>query len=450
MTRSLLVALVCAITLLSLPAATRAATVSGSRVLVEDEPNYDPVYELQVRYEDREGESNDVAVTISENHVAFEDSSAELEAEGLCTRATPHRVECSSGDEGLSLRNVVLGDGDDSVRFNPGQHYVVRVSGGAGNDDILGTDDTDHLFGGPGDDTVDGGPGGDTIDGGLGSDVLRAGPADLYDIVLDGDTDRHKSPDTIIGQPGRTTLTYRERKRPVHVDLRNGTGGAPGEGDTFTGINLVQGGAGDDVLYGTSLGDFIRGNDGDDLIRAREGDDGVQGNRGRDRVYGGADDDLASDDSDNAVDSQHCGPGEDFVSSSDKRDVLRRCEDGAWTTSPDSGDVNRITAQPALSRRLAVFRSTCREVPNCSGRILLKERGSRKVLGRGRFEFRRYGGNPDNAPRHEIVAVLNKRGRKWVGEGGYVRVTIVSQHDCNGCLNPEPPARTGFTSYMRR
>jgi hypothetical protein len=330
----------------------------------------------------------------------------------------------------------------------------VRVAGGAGNDDILGSGDSDQLFGGPGDDAVDGGGGGDTIDGGLGSDVLRAGSDGAYDIVIDGDSDKQISPDTITGQPGRTTLTYRERKTPVTVDLRAGTGGAPGEGDTFTGINLVQGGTGDDVLGGTSDDDFIRGNGGDDVIRAREGSDGVQGNRGRDRVYGGAGDDLASDDSDNAVDAQHCGPGEDFVSSSDKRDLLRRnCEDGGWTSSPDAGGdlINRITAQPAFGRRLAVFSSTCRKFPKCSGRIVLKTRGSRATLGRGSFEFRPYRGNDlDHAPRHEIVAVLNERGREWVDDGGYVRVTIISRQDCNGCLNPSAPARTGFTTYMRR
>jgi Ca2+-binding RTX toxin-like protein len=238
------------------------------------------------------------------------------------------------------------------------------------------------------------------------------------------------------------------------VNLRGETGGAPGEGDVLTGINLVQGGTGDDVLLGTSIDDFIRGNDGDDLIRAFEGNDGVQGNRGRDRVFGGAGDDVASDDSDNAVDAQHCGPGEDYVPSSDKRDLLRHnCEDGGWSSAPDLGGdlINRITTRPALGRSLAVFRSTCVESPKCSGRIVLKTRGSRETLGRGKFEFRQYrGDNPDDAPRHEIVAVLNKRGREWVDGGGYVRVTIVSQHDCNGCLNPRPPARTGFTTYMRR
>jgi len=450
MTRSLLLAIICATSIISLPAVAGAATVTGTRVLIEDAPNAVPIYNLRVVYDDEQGEPNDVMATVTQKQVIFEDSSAELEAEGVCARTTPHRVECSNGDD-VAVRRVALGDGDDRVRFGPGRPYIVRVAGGAGDDDIVGSGNSDRLFGGSGDDAVDGGGGGDTIDGGLGSDVLRAGSDGAYDIVIDGDSDRATSPDTITGQPGRTTVSYRERRTPVAVNLRAGTGGAPGEGDTLTGITLLEGGTGDDVLGGSSDDDFIRGNDGDDVIRASEGSDGVQGNRGRDRVYGGAGDDLASDDSDNAVDSQHCGPGEDFVSSSDKRDVLRRCEDGAWTTSPDAGDIpNRITAQPAFDGRLAVFRSTCREVPKCSGRIVLKARGSRAILGRGSFEFRRYGGNPDNAPRHEIVAVLNRRGREWVGDGGYVRVTIVSQYDCNGCLNPPPPGRTGFTTYMRR
>lgn len=437
----------------SLVTSAEAATATAERVRVEEEGIV--YYVLEVRFEAAVGEANDLTVTITGDEVAFDDAGAAIDAQGECTNTGPNRAVCSSAGASLSIRPVSLGDGGDRVRIETEATGGIRARGGPGDDRLFGGDGTDYLFAGPGDDLVDGGRSGDTINGGGGRDELRAGErasAYEFDFIEDGDSDRAPDSDTIVGHADQTTLSYRSRTRPVVVDLSSGIGGADGEVDRVTGITLVEGGTGPDELFGTSGGDYIRGNSGADYIRGRGGDDGVLGQRGRDRVYGGTGDDLASDDSDNAVDIQHCGPGDDLVSSSDKRDLLRRsCEDGAWTTSPDLGEFNRITAQPALGRRLAVFRSTCREFPKCSGRIVLQTRGSRAVLGRGRFEFRRYrGDDPDGARRHEIVVVLNERGRDWVGRGGYVRVTIISRYDCNGCLNPPPPAKTGFTTYMRR
>ena len=64
----------CAAAILSLPAVAGAATVTGTRVLVEDAPRYGgPIYELMVRYDDRQGEANDVTATSAANQVTIED-----------------------------------------------------------------------------------------------------------------------------------------------------------------------------------------------------------------------------------------------------------------------------------------------------------------------------------------------------------------------------------------
>lgn len=448
------IALLTTVLFFLLSTGAQAATATGERVRVEEEGIV--YYVLVVQYEAGAGESNDLTVTLADADVVFDDAGAPIEARGdECTNTSPRRVVCSSSDDSLSLRPVLLGDGGDQVRIETDITNSARARGGPGDDRLYGSDGTDYLFGGPGDDLVDGGSYGDTIDGGGGRDELRAGELGddfTTDIIKDGDRDRTANSDTIVGNPDQTYLTYKARKRPITIDLAAGTAGADGENDKLTGITQVEGGRGDDTLLGSRSGEFIRGNAGDDIIRGRAGDDLLRGERGRDRLFGGTGDDRADSDSDNAVDIQHCGPGSDFVSASDKRDLLRgSCEDGAWSASPDTGEFNRITVNPAIGRRVAVFRSTCREFPKCSGRILLQTRGSREVLGSGRFEFRRYrGSNPDNAPRHEIVAVLNERGRDRLARGGFVRVTIISRWDCMGCLNPPPPAKTGFTTWMKR
>lgn len=50
----------------------------------------------------------------------------------------------------------------------------VTISGGGGDDTLVGPDGADHIDGGPGDDTIDAGYGDDTIVGGPGRDTIRA------------------------------------------------------------------------------------------------------------------------------------------------------------------------------------------------------------------------------------------------------------------------------------
>ena len=117
---------------------------------------------------------------------------------------------------------------------------VERVTGGAGNDRIVGNTDANQLDGGPGDDTIDGRDGNDALAGSTGDDTLDGGPGN--DTVAGGDGN-----DALAGSSGDDTLD-----------------GGPGN-------DAVDGGAGNDHLTGGSGADNIHGGTGNDSLRDRDG-----------------------------------------------------------------------------------------------------------------------------------------------------------------------------------
>jgi len=142
---------------------------------------------------------------------------------------------------------------------------------------------------GSGDDTILTAGGNDKIEPSLGSDTVRTSNGDdmfLGGLVPDG------ADDVDLG-PGRNTADYRERKSSVEYhedDLAND--GAPGEGDRIVGTSTFWGGAGADVIEGSSShaplapGDAFVGGAGNDLLIGGEGDDVLFGGEGDDRLYG--------------------------------------------------------------------------------------------------------------------------------------------------------------------
>ncbi|HYH63118.1 MAG TPA: DJ-1/PfpI family protein [Urbifossiella sp.] len=119
----------------------------------------------------------------------------------------------------------------------------VKAFGGAGNDQLFGTDlrvglvarggaGHDLLVGGAAGDLLDGGDGVDRVWGGLGDDVLRGGAGDDYLYGREGN-------DVLVGGEGNDTLEGFDGR-----DLLIGG----------VGVDRLFGGAGDDVLIGGSTG----------------------------------------------------------------------------------------------------------------------------------------------------------------------------------------------------
>ena len=142
------------------------------------------------------------------------------------------------------------GNGDDFIAAGSGADIV---DGGAGSDDILGMGGNDILFGGAERDRIYGdGP----AAAGANSVVKTAAESHGYD-VIDGGAGN----DLLLGQ---------------------------GKDD------IVLGGSGDDVLYGDDRDDTNTPltEHGNDYLDGGAGEDTLHGNRGDDRLIGGADKDL--------------------------------------------------------------------------------------------------------------------------------------------------------------
>ena len=138
--------------------------------------------------------------------------------------------------------------------------HADRLTGDGGNNWLVGGGGDDTLDGGAGDDYLEGGFGADVVDGGLGSSGETGGP--VY-----GDT-----------------LGYVLSDAGVTVDLAAGTAaGGHAEGDTFTGIESID---------GSDHADHLSGDDGDNQLRGMDGDDTLDGGAGWDELAGGGGADM--------------------------------------------------------------------------------------------------------------------------------------------------------------
>ena len=168
------------------------------------------------------------------------------------------------------------GDGDDFLMTPPGSGPTT-IYGGAGNDFIVdqgGPDSHDLLDGGSGDDAVLGGAGNDTIIGGTGNDGVDGALGDDT-FVLD---DNHGN-DTITGGESEevtgdvidataiaqdTVLTYTGSEQGTLAHVANTGDPATDSLATFSQIEQVNLGAGNDTVYGGSGADSADMGAGDD------------------------------------------------------------------------------------------------------------------------------------------------------------------------------------------
>jgi Ca2+-binding RTX toxin-like protein len=137
-----------------------------------------------------------------------------------------------------------------------------------GNDTVAGLGGNDILNGRAGNDVLDGGDGNDQLYGGPGADRL-------------------------IGGPGVDRAHYGDSVAAVVADLLDPTRNTGyAAGDTYSGIENLQGGTGNDVLGGDNAANQINGSKGNDRVEGRGGDDYLIGGDGNDTLWGGAANDL--------------------------------------------------------------------------------------------------------------------------------------------------------------
>ncbi|MEX3015135.1 cadherin-like domain-containing protein [Gymnodinialimonas hymeniacidonis] len=181
------------------------------------------------------------------------------------------------------------------------------VFAGEGDDVVSTGDDADVIDAGTGDDTVDAGIDNDSVTGGQGEDLLIGGEG--ADTLLGGQDD-----DTIFGGL--------ETPAPDGVNLADDGFGAPFGPDPLTDNNndSIDGGAGNDLIFGQDDDDTITGGTGNDTIDGGVDNDSILGGQGDDVIEGGHGQDFIQGNNNN--DSITGGRGSDTLEGNAGSDTI--------------------------------------------------------------------------------------------------------------------------------
>ncbi|MEP0393823.1 MAG: SBBP repeat-containing protein, partial [Nitratireductor sp.] len=160
--------------------------------------------------------------------------------------------------------NIVL----DNIEFAAivGQAFV---TGGAGQNYVVGDDAVQFISLGAGDDTLAGGGGNDSIGSGIGEDIIYGNQGD--DLVFGGE-----GKDTLYGGQNNDTAVGGSGDDVLHGNKGNDILYGNQSNDTLSGgenEDILFGGQGNDLLSGGSGDDFLAGNKGDDILVGGDGAD---------------------------------------------------------------------------------------------------------------------------------------------------------------------------------
>jgi Ca2+-binding RTX toxin-like protein len=155
----------------------------------------------------------------------------------------------AAGDTFTSIEALVSGVGNDTVVGNSLANFLF---GGGGNDNVYGQGGADYLNGGAGTNNLWGGAGADQHIGNIGFDYARYDDANWGNLT-------------------------------IRLDAPAANVGAAAVGDTYTGIEGLVGGMGNDIVIGNASANYLFGSGGADYINALAGNDYMNGGAGADR-----------------------------------------------------------------------------------------------------------------------------------------------------------------------
>ncbi len=240
---------------------------------------------------------NASALTVSSN---IGGTLVDQEYEGSFTKVL---VRSGEGDDVIDLSGVTAGAGlTFDIETGAGNDIVKLGAGAMGKALIKGQEGDDSLEGGGGDDIIFGGLGADDLKGGGGVDWVFGDDGKAVDEDENGVVEvlRAKSlptdsPDTIHGGAGADLLFGGGGDDRIYGDagadlILGDTGLVTVNGLAVDETNRGLGG-GKDILLGGADGDRIYGGLGDDLVDGGLGDDFIYGEGGIDVLLGGSDDD---------------------------------------------------------------------------------------------------------------------------------------------------------------
>ncbi|MGT2718796.1 calcium-binding protein, partial [Streptococcus oricebi] len=285
--------------------------------------------------------SDGTEVGVQDEGSPFRSLIGSAENDTLTSPLTGLTLKAGAGNDtlnGSSGVDSLYGEtGDDTLYGNDGNDIL---DGGAGNDKLYGGAGDDKLYGQAGDDILQGSDGDDVLDGGAGTDRLEGGYGnDTYvfgkgygqDTIYDNSglnkikfiggikvsdlkislTGNHDITIKIKETADNVTISnyrYSENYQNLTLEFDDGTiltssseinplkfFKGTDDADHFTaymkGMTL-QGGKGNDSLYGSSEADKLYGQDGDDTLNGNDGNDILDGGVGNDTLKGGAGDDT--------------------------------------------------------------------------------------------------------------------------------------------------------------
>ncbi|MDA0809310.1 MAG: CAP domain-containing protein [Planctomycetota bacterium] len=226
-------------------------------------------------------------------------------------------ISVTSLDSSFTGEIVINGNaGNDSIDVSA-VSLATTLTGGLGDDLLIGGAAADFLNGGSGDDTAAGNAGNDTINGGSGRDSLDGGEGDdtvsgqgsSGDVLTGGSgndrVDGGAGVDTIFETADTnftltaTSLTGLGSDTLVSLERATLVGGASNntiDASMFTGVGiegvLLLGDDGDDVLIGSPHIDQLNGSAGNDTLLGGDSRDTLRGGSGADVLNGGGGNDL--------------------------------------------------------------------------------------------------------------------------------------------------------------
>jgi Ca2+-binding RTX toxin-like protein len=163
----------------------------------------------------------------------------------------------------------------------------VSITGGSGNDTLIGGSVNDILTGGAGDDSLSGGEGNDALTGGLGADVLLgeggndALKFDNFDTSVQGGAGLDTA--TVTGATGGLSLNLLSSQLET-VSAAASTFNNLFDATGATWAVSITGGSGNDTLIAGNLNDKLTGGAGNDLLVGGLGNDTLTGGDGVDTI----------------------------------------------------------------------------------------------------------------------------------------------------------------------
>jgi Ca2+-binding RTX toxin-like protein len=153
------------------------------------------------------------------------------------------------------------------IGFKGGAEFLAsdieNIKGSAFGDFLGGTDEANRLDGGNGDDRLQGNLGDDVLCGGAGADQLFGGSSGT--------------------DAGIDLASYFGAAIGVTVNLQTGVGAnGDAQGDTYAGIENVNGGAAADIITGNAAANVLNGFEGNDRLTGGAGRDTLAGGVGAD------------------------------------------------------------------------------------------------------------------------------------------------------------------------